>query len=156
MPDALLKAIGQTYCLHCTAQPSPSHVDSRAQNSGRPWYLPSLCRGVVPGGAGWHIQILADQLTLLQPDCDHLITTGTPGFSDLPTALQYDESFYLQTLKQWKFPSTYKCLNHISDLPKWCKKATCHWSSIDLERKCLKSRWNYKQVARASICRTYE
>ena len=38
----------------------------------------------------WHTQILADQLTLFQPggtDYAHLITTGTPGFSDLPTAL---------------------------------------------------------------------
>ena len=35
--------------------------------------------------------ILADQLTLFQPggtDYAHLITTGTPGFLDLPTALQ--------------------------------------------------------------------
>ena len=33
---------------------------------------------------------LADQLTPFQPggtDYAHLITTGTPGFSDLPTAL---------------------------------------------------------------------
>ena len=33
---------------------------------------------------------MADQLTLSQPggtDYAHLITTGTPGFSDLPTAL---------------------------------------------------------------------
>ena len=38
----------------------------------------------------WHTQILADQLTLFQPggtDYAHLITTGTPGFSELPTAL---------------------------------------------------------------------
>ena len=38
----------------------------------------------------WHTQILADQLTLFQPggtDYAPLITTGTPGFSDLPTAL---------------------------------------------------------------------
>ena len=38
----------------------------------------------------WHTHILADQLTLFQPggtDFAHLITTGTPGFSDLPTAL---------------------------------------------------------------------
>ena len=38
----------------------------------------------------WHTQILADQLTLFQPwgtDYAHLITTGTPGFSDLPTAV---------------------------------------------------------------------
>ena len=41
-------------------------------------------------GVPWHPQILADQLTLSQPegtDYAHLITTGTPGFSDLPTAL---------------------------------------------------------------------
>ena len=39
------------------------------------------------------------------------------------TCPAYDESFYLQMLKQWKFPSTYKCLNHISDLSKRCKKS---------------------------------
>ena len=41
-------------------------------------------------GVPWHTQILADQLTLFHPggtDYAHLITTGTPGFSDLPTAL---------------------------------------------------------------------
>ena len=38
----------------------------------------------------WHTHILTDQLTLFQPggtDYANLITTGTPGFSDLPTAL---------------------------------------------------------------------
>ena len=43
----------------------------------------------VPGVPG-HTQILADQLTLFQPggtDYANLITTGTPGFSDLTTAL---------------------------------------------------------------------
>ena len=42
-------------------------------------------------GVPWHNQILADQLTLFQPggtDYAHLITTGTPGFSDLPMALR--------------------------------------------------------------------
>ena len=37
--------------------------------------------------------ILADHLTLFQPgetDYAHLITAGTPGFSDLPTALNLD------------------------------------------------------------------
>ena len=37
---------------------------------------------------------MADQLTLFQPggtDYAHLITTGTLGFSDLPTALDYRE-----------------------------------------------------------------
>ena len=41
-------------------------------------------------GVPWHTQILADQLTLFQPggtDYAHLITTDTPGFSDVPTAL---------------------------------------------------------------------
>ena len=39
---------------------------------------------------GVHPQILADQLTLSQPggaDYAHHITTGTPDFSDFPTAL---------------------------------------------------------------------
>ena len=43
----------------------------------------------VPGVPG-HTQILADHLTLFQPggkDFAHLITNGTPGFSDLKTAL---------------------------------------------------------------------
>ena len=51
-------------------------------------------RGVVPGGAGCPMAHpdFGDQLTLFQPagggaDYAHLITTGTPGFSDLPTAL---------------------------------------------------------------------
>ena len=47
--------------------------------------------GVVPGGAGGSPHILADQLTLSQPggtDYAQQITTGTPKFSDLPTALE--------------------------------------------------------------------
>ena len=46
----------------------------------------------VPAGVPWHTQILADQLTLFRPggtDYAHLITTGTPGFSDHPTTLKY-------------------------------------------------------------------
>ena len=45
-------------------------------------------------GVPWHTQILADQVTLFQPggtDYPHLITTGTPGFSDLPMALLLSE-----------------------------------------------------------------
>ena len=41
-------------------------------------------------GVQWHTQYFADQLTPFQPEGTnyaHLITTGTPGFSDLPTAL---------------------------------------------------------------------
>ena len=49
-------------------------------------------RPVVLGvpGVPCHTQIFADQLTLFHPggtDYAHLISTGTPGFSDLPTAL---------------------------------------------------------------------
>ena len=49
----------------------------------------------MPVGAGGAMtpQILADQLTLSQPggaDYAHLIYTGIPGFSDLPTALRQD------------------------------------------------------------------
>ena len=42
-------------------------------------------------GVPWHTQILADQLTLFQPgrtDYAQIITTGTPGLSDNPTALK--------------------------------------------------------------------
>ena len=41
-------------------------------------------------GVPWHTQILADQLILFEQggtDYAHLIPTGTPGFSELPTAL---------------------------------------------------------------------
>ena len=41
----------------------------------------------------WHPQFLADQLTLSSPggtDYAQLITTGTPRFSDLPTALDQE------------------------------------------------------------------
>ena len=54
-------------------------------------------------GVPWHPQILADHLTLSQPveaDYAPYITTGTPGFSDLPTAL----SWFTQTdstILQW-------------------------------------------------------
>ena len=50
----------------------------------------------------WHTQILADQLTLSQSggvDYAHQITSGTPGFSDLPTALQLCQE---HSLENWK------------------------------------------------------
>ena len=50
----------------------------------------------------WHPQILADQLTLSQPggaDYAHHITTGTPGFSDLPTALYDRKDMLLKVLR---------------------------------------------------------
>jgi hypothetical protein len=60
---------------------------------------PTLCHSENTGmsslgvpGVPWHTQILADQLTLSQPggaDYAHHITTGTPRFLDLPTALKY-------------------------------------------------------------------
>ena len=52
-----------------------------ADQGCRPWG----CQGLP-----WHPQILEDQLTLSQPggaDYAHHATTGTPRFSDLPTAL---------------------------------------------------------------------
>ena len=52
-------------------------------------------------GVPWHTQILADQLTLFQPrgtDYAHLITTDTPGFSDLPTALLTEDGTKLKML----------------------------------------------------------
>ena len=51
-------------------------------------------------GLPWHTQILAYQLTLFQPggtDCAHLITTGTPGFSDLPTSLAMAYMYCINT-----------------------------------------------------------
>ena len=48
-------------------------------------------------GVPWHTQSLADQLTLFQPggtEYAQLISTGTPGFSDLPTALTYQTKNY--------------------------------------------------------------
>ena len=63
--------------------------------------VPSKCtagyksRGVVPGGAGGAMAALPDfgrsVITLFQPgwtDYVHPIISGTPGFSDLPTALK--------------------------------------------------------------------
>ena len=47
-------------------------------------------------GVPWYPQILAEQLSLYQPggaDYGHQITTGTPGFSDLPTALLSEDNF---------------------------------------------------------------
>mgnify|MGYP001280782272 CR=1 FL=1 len=54
-------------------------------------------------GVPRHTQILADQLTLFQPggtNYAHLITTGTPGFSDLPTALPLKIEFNLKLSAQ--------------------------------------------------------
>ena len=67
-------------------------------------------------GVPWHTQILADQLTLFQPggtDYAHLITTGTPGFSDLPTAL---EATYLPVFRFLAFQlfCMEYCKHHIS------------------------------------------
>ena len=47
----------------------------------------------------WHTQILADKLTLSKPggaDYIHHINTGTPRFSDLPTALCSGDVGYLE------------------------------------------------------------
>ena len=58
-----------------------------------------------------HPQILADQLTLSQPggtDYAHLITTGTPRFSDLPTALHPTQKFTSMNLLQMSCVITYR------------------------------------------------
>ena len=54
--------------------------------------------GGPPPSTNLPTQISADQLTLFQPggtDYAHLITTGTPGFSDLPTALYSCDKFVI-------------------------------------------------------------
>ena len=63
-------------------------------NNPRPWQM----QGCRPWG--WRVchQMLADHLTLFQPggtDYAHLITIGTPGFSDLPTALFSEDNHLL-------------------------------------------------------------
>ena len=63
----------------------------------RPCLFNTVCRPVVPGCAGCAKASLADQLTLFQPggtDYAHLISTGTPGFSDPPTALTFQTKNY--------------------------------------------------------------
>ena len=69
-------------------------------------------------GVPWHTQILADQLTLFQPggtDYAHLITTGTPGFSDLPTALQKYHLIWLPILILSGNPMNV----YVTELEKW-------------------------------------
>ena len=51
-------------------------------------------RGVVPGGAGGAMAPpdfgrSVNPISTMGTDYAHLITTGTPGFSDLPTALKH-------------------------------------------------------------------
>ena len=90
MPDQLTK-----HCLE--------FFESRANNpDASAFYFPGLSSLGVPG-VPWHPQILANQLTLSQPggaDYVHYIDTGTPGFSDLPTALLSYARFNQGPLKQ--------------------------------------------------------
>ena len=70
----------------------------RCKNLWQLFYKPGPSSLGVPG-VPWHTQYVADQLTLFQPggtDYAHLITTGIPRFSDLPTAL-LTEGFQLQS-----------------------------------------------------------
>ena len=82
--DCVFNLKVKTGCLHLSEINNALFDDiSRIVTSG----LSSLG---VPG-VPCHTQSLADQLTLFQPggtDYVHLITPGTPVFSDLPTALQ--------------------------------------------------------------------
>ena len=56
-------------------------------------YISSMYyRGVVPGGAGGAMALpdfgrSVNPMSTRGTDYAHLITTGTPGFSDFPTAL---------------------------------------------------------------------
>ena len=71
----------------------PPVVKALESQACRPW----VCQ---------HCQILADHLTLFQPggtDYAHLITTGTPGFSDLPTALKMINKIVLWMLRSTNF-----------------------------------------------------
>ena len=73
------------------------------------WSRPNyrkVARVLTPGpsslGVPWHAQYFADQLTLFQPgetNYAHLITTGIPGFSDLPTALNTTKKI----VSDWQF-----------------------------------------------------
>ena len=61
-----------------------------------------IITGLSSLGVPWHTQILADQLTLFQPgatDYAHLITTGTPGFLDLPTVLNSEVCFHFMYIE---------------------------------------------------------
>ena len=63
------------------------------------------------GSVPWHLQILADQLTLFRPggtDFVHLITTGTPGFSDFLMALfKRPVNFEIHTIVSTKKPTEF-------------------------------------------------
>ena len=84
-------SLSECFALYATGSPM-SKWDNKYI-----FYLPNrldACKSVdpvVPGaGCQRFTQILADQLALSQPrgtDYVRLITTDTPGFSDLPTAL---------------------------------------------------------------------
>ena len=87
------KASDDTLCLKIVLSTSQVLQDKRSSNvvlSQRGNIAPAwntVSRSVAPWGAGG---AMADQFTLSQPgeaDYAHHINTGTPGFSDLPTAL---------------------------------------------------------------------
>ena len=84
---AIVYFISTKWCL--CSYPAINTCEGNVKKRETIIILTSLSSLAVPG-MPWHTQILADQLTLFQPwgtDYAHLITTGTPGFSDLPTAL---------------------------------------------------------------------
>ena len=73
-------------------------------------------------GEPWHTQILADQLTLFQPgvtDFGHLITTGTPGFLDLLTALGHKWGIFVD--KKGKFSWTKRVNYSGREVPFLCE-----------------------------------
>ena len=106
-----------------------AHPDLRPPSAG----LSSLG---VPG-VPWHTQILADQLTLFQPegtDYAHLITIGTPGFSDLPTALLRTKLCQMPTYKGNRDQDTKFQISHW--ISKWThvQSLICNLSYLLLEK----------------------
>ena len=58
------------------------------------WKHVSVSRGVVPGCAHPDFGRSINPISTRGTDYAHLITTGTPGFSDLPTALLTVDTMY--------------------------------------------------------------
>jgi hypothetical protein len=89
---------------HCQRNPLAARkVNFLAGKESKYYLLTSGLSSLGVPGVPWHTQILADQLTLFQPGGQitayaHLITTGTPGFSDLPTALVSTYSYLTNVL----------------------------------------------------------
>ena len=79
-------------CRYCAPHKKACQSASNPEPEPTAQHTQPHLRGVVPGGAGGAMAPpdFGKSVTLSQPggtDYAHLFTTGTPGFSDLPTAL---------------------------------------------------------------------